>query len=60
MSWQIPKIMKQYADAMIDDVFEHNILLKVQKKLNTEEDEQKSISITIYIVFCELRNTLDI
>ena len=33
--------MKQYADAMIDNMFAHNILLKVSKRLNTEEDEQQ-------------------
>ena len=40
MSWQIPKIIKQYAGAMIDNVFENKILLKVNKRLNTEEDEK--------------------
>ena len=29
MSWQMPKIMTQYADAMIDNMFEHKVLLKV-------------------------------
>ena len=40
--------MKQYADAMIGHMFEPNILVKVFKRLNTEEDEQQLNSIKNY------------
>ena len=39
------KNMQQYADAMIDNFFEHNILPEVCKRLNTEEREQKLSNI---------------
>ena len=32
---------KNYADEIIDNIFEHNILLKICKRLHTEEDKQK-------------------
>ena len=34
-------MIKHYADAMIDNMFEHNILLNENTRLDTEEDEQK-------------------
>ena len=40
--------MKQYVDAMIDKIFEHNIFLKVYTRLNTEEDERKLSNIKNY------------
>ena len=33
--------MKQYADEMIDHMFEQNILLKVYKRLNTAKQYQE-------------------
>ena len=35
---------------MIDNMFEHKVLLKVYKRLNTEEDEQKLNNIKNYIL----------
>ena len=35
------KEYREYADEIIDNIFEHNILLKICKRLHTEEDKQK-------------------
>lgn len=43
------KEYREYADEIIDKIFEHNILLKICKRLHTDEDKQKLNNIKVDI-----------